>query len=73
MNRNGFERAVSAAGGQRALAERIGVTQSMVWYWLTRSKKGVPAEHVRRIEEATGIPAHELRPDVFPNPQTGAQ
>ncbi|MCT8970617.1 helix-turn-helix domain-containing protein [Microbaculum sp. A6E488] len=55
-------------GGQKPLAAKIGTTQSQVWYWLTRSKKGVSAEFVIPIEEVTGIPRHELRPDIYPAP-----
>lgn len=54
------------AGGQKPLADRIGTTQSMVWYWLTRSKKGVPGEFVLRIERETGVSRHVLRPDLYP-------
>lgn len=54
------------AGGQKPLADRIGTTQSQVWYWLTRSKRGVPAEFVLPIEQATGVPRSELRPDLWP-------
>jgi DNA-binding transcriptional regulator YdaS (Cro superfamily) len=48
------------------LADRIGTTQSQVWYWLTRSKKGVPAEFVLSIEKETGVSRAELRPDLWP-------
>jgi DNA-binding transcriptional regulator YdaS (Cro superfamily) len=48
------------------LADRIGTTQSQVWYWLTRSKRGVPAEFASKIEEATGVPRSDLRPDIWP-------
>lgn len=62
----GLKRAIEAAGGQNRLAKRINVTQSQVWYWLARSKKGVPAEHVLDIERETGISRSELRPDIWP-------
>lgn len=61
-----LERACEAAGGQKSLADRIGTTQSQVWYWLKRSKRGVPAEFAAKIEEATGVPRSELRPDLWP-------
>ncbi len=63
-----LERAISVAGGQSALARKIGKSQGHVWHWLKVAKR-VPAEAVLAIEEATGVPRHELRPDVYP--QTG--
>lgn len=60
-----LSRATEKAGGQLALAKAIGTTQSNVWTWLNKSKRGVPAEMAGRIEAATGVPRHELRPDVF--------
>jgi DNA-binding transcriptional regulator YdaS (Cro superfamily) len=67
--RESLERACKLSGGQKALAEAIGTGQSQVWYWLMRSKKGVPAEFVLKIEQVTGVPRHEIRPDIFPPPQ----
>lgn len=66
MANEALRRAVDIAGGQKPLAERIGSTQSHVWYWLERSKKGVPAQYCLAIERETGVSVHELRPDVFP-------
>jgi DNA-binding transcriptional regulator YdaS (Cro superfamily) len=63
---DGLKRAIEAAGGQKRLAKRINVTQSQVWYWLMRSKKGVPAERVLDIERETGVSRTELRPDIWP-------
>ena len=68
-NHSALERAVAVAGGQLALAKAINTTQSNVWTWLNRSKRGVPGEWVRAVEAATGIPRHELRPDIYPAPQ----
>lgn len=36
-----------------------------VQYWRAA---GVPAKHVLRVSSVTGIPAHIIRPDVFPDP-----
>lgn len=66
MTTEALKRACDVVGGQKPLADKIGTTQSQIWYWLERSKKGVPAEFVIRIEEATGIPRNELRPDLYP-------
>ena len=66
MATHALRRACRVAGGQKPLADKIGTTQSQVWYWLERSKRGVPAEFVLRIEKATGVSRHELRPDLYP-------
>lgn len=66
MSTEALRRACDAAGGQSKLARRIGTTQSQVWYWLTQSKKGVPAEFVLPIERETGVTRSELRPDLYP-------
>lgn len=66
MSSEALERACRAAGGQKRLADRIGTTQGQVWYWLFRSKRGVPAEFVLPIERETGVSRSELRPDLWP-------
>jgi len=68
MANDALKRACEIAGGQKPLATKIGTTQSQVWYWLEKSKKGVSAEFCISIERETGVPRHELRPDIFSNP-----
>ncbi len=65
-------RAIKRAGGQKPLADKIGTSQSQVWYWLTRSKKGVPGEFALAIEAVTGVSRHELRPDLYGKAARGA-
>lgn len=50
----------SNRGQQIALAKHLGLYPSTVSQW-----KQVPAEHVRRVSEFTGIPMAVLRPDIF--------
>lgn len=66
-----LERAIGIAGGQSALAEKIGKKQAHVAMWLKRQK--VPAEVCADIETATdgAVTCHELRPDVFRTPTAG--
>jgi len=59
-----IEEAVNRAGGQTALALSIGVKQAHVWNWLHRGTP-VTAELCKKIEALTGVPSHDLRPDVF--------
>ena len=60
-------KAVKAAGGQTELANLINTKQQNVWQWLNRDGKA-SAKYVVKISEATGVPCHELRPDIFPTP-----
>lgn len=66
MSNEALKRACELAGSQERLAKRIGTTQSQVWYWLAKSKRGVPAEFVLPIERETGVSRSELRPDLYP-------
>jgi DNA-binding transcriptional regulator YdaS (Cro superfamily) len=61
----GLEAAIARAGGQKALAKLLGVGQSYVSNWKNRNKR-VPAERVLEIERVTGVPRHQLRPDLYP-------
>lgn len=65
LNQTALAEAVEAAGGQLALATKIGTSQSNVWEWLRRSKRGVPAEWVLAVEGASGVSRHALRPDIY--------
>lgn len=57
--------AVRLIGGQSATARLLSVDQSTVHEWL-RSGRLLPAEHVLKVECATGISRHDLRPDIYP-------
>lgn len=58
---NGLDKAITVAGGVGKLASAIGVAQTAVSNWKSR---GVPVEQCPAIERSTGVPCHELRPDV---------
>ncbi len=60
-----FHRAIQTIGGQSAFGRLIGRPQSTVWEWVDRRKQ-IPAEFVLKVEAATGISRHELRPDIYP-------
>lgn len=68
MSKEALNRAIEACGSQEALAQKIGVSQQLISYWVKRAKAGVPAEFVLAIEKATGIARSELRPDIYPAP-----
>lgn len=63
----GFEKAIQAAKSQARLGKLIGRPQQTISYW---KRHGVPAEAAILIEQATGVPRHEIRPDVF-GPKVG--
>ncbi|ODU71375.1 MAG: hypothetical protein ABT11_04205 [Novosphingobium sp. SCN 66-18] len=57
--------AVARIGSQGAMARLCGVRQPSVWKWINRAK-ALPAEHVLKVEQATGVSRHDLRPDIYP-------
>lgn len=60
-----LNRAVKIAGSDTALAAAIGTTPQLVRYWKRFAKNGASAAFAQKIEAATGVPRHELRPDIF--------
>ncbi|MDH7789158.1 transcriptional regulator [Ochrobactrum sp. AN78] len=61
MLRSQVALAVQAAGGVSTLARTLGIKHPAIYGW-TR----IPSEHVLKVEEVTGIPCYELRPDIYP-------
>lgn len=57
----------AAAGGITAFAEKIGVDRTTPYAWTK-----VPAHHARKVAEVTGIPRHEIRPDLYEAPTAEA-
>ena len=57
--------AVKLLGSQAELARLAKVSPTAVMKWL-RSEEGLPARFVLVVEAATGVPRHELRPDIYP-------
>lgn len=51
------------------LARKLGVSASAISQWDGK----VPVTRVAAVEAATGIPRHELRPDIFNMPSEAAQ
>lgn len=60
-----LQRAVSVLGGQSAMARLCNVTQGAVWRWVKVTGQ-LPSEMVLRVEAATGVSRHDLRPDIYP-------
>ncbi len=59
------QKAIDKAGSQKALAERLNRSQSLISSWL-RNEKKVSVSSVPEIVELTGgeVQAHQLRPDL---------
>ena len=55
-------RAITAAGGGAKLARALGIKRAAVHGWKTTA---IPAARVPAVSRITGIPLHELRPDLF--------
>jgi len=64
MANEALHEAVKIAGSQSALSRLIGVTQQHISH-LLRTGKPVSAEQAVKIEKATGVPRHRLRPDLW--------
>lgn len=45
------------------LADKLGITLQAVTQW-----KRIPPKRCHEISDLTGIPPHELRPDIFRRP-----
>ncbi|MBS1015181.1 helix-turn-helix domain-containing protein [Acetobacter persici] len=62
MMTDAVKRAIEAAGGVAVLAQQLGIKAPSIYSW-----RAIPPKRVRAIARITGIPAAELRPDMFGN------
>ena len=60
MDEKTFHRAL---GNPQKLAEAIGTTPDMIYVW--RQRRTIPAKWVVKVSNATGVPPHDMRPDIF--------
>lgn len=49
-------------GLRKRIAVALGITHGAISQW-----SRVPAERVLDVERVTGIPRHQLRPDLYPS------
>lgn len=55
------------------LARAIEVDYQLIQGWRVKSRKyATPAEYCQAVAQKSGIPLHELRPDIYPSPQQQA-
>lgn len=57
-----LKRAINAAGGLAGLAEPLGISIQAISQW-----DEVPPLRVLAVERISGVPRHELRPDLYPS------
>ncbi len=58
-------RAINAVGGLAGLAGPLGISIQAISQW-----DEVPPLRVLAVESVSGVPRHELRPDIYPAPET---
>ena len=58
-----LKKAVEKAGGQSAVARKIGCTSQAVSKWCATGE--VPLKRLVAFEEATGVPREQLYPELF--------
>lgn len=61
---NAIDKAIQIAGGQVKLADAVGCRQATVSYWAKVGRVG--HNFTLKVEAATGVSRHELRPDLYP-------
>lgn len=59
---------IKTTGGVTKIACELGVPVATVSSWGLRNQ--VPATRVLDFERITGVPRHEIRPDIYPSPQS---
>jgi hypothetical protein len=64
-----IKRVAESMGGIPALADALRIHRTAPHFW----KMGVPVKRARAVSELTGIPLHELRPDVWEAPELPAK
>lgn len=64
-----LQKAICTAGGPDEFAAALGVPRERVEHWLTRSKK-LSVVHCTKAEKLFGVSCFDLRPDMYPAPQS---
>jgi DNA-binding transcriptional regulator YdaS (Cro superfamily) len=62
-----LKRAIESLGTAEALARKLFIKPQAISQW-----ERVPPLRVLDVERHTGIPRHELRPDLYPAPEGAA-
>lgn len=59
-----IDKVVRIMGGQSKLARALGITPQAVQQWVSDGR--VSHKRVVDVSRKTGVPCHELRPDLYP-------
>lgn len=59
---------IDRSGGVTKFARELGLPIATVSSWGLRNQ--IPVKRVLDVERITGVPRHELRPDIYPAPQS---
>jgi len=62
-----IKHAATNVGGVTKLSTLLGLSRAAVSIW-----RRVPAERVLQVEGLTGVPRHDLRPDLYPREPGGS-
>ena len=68
IKRPNLNRACDEAGGQTALATKIGESQKLIWHLLNRAGS-IKANVALKISDATGIPFADIVSDFSNSPE----
>lgn len=66
--RRAIELSLQRVHTKTALGRELGVTRQAISQW----GDTIPPEHVAKLSAMSGVPCHEIRPDIFPRPDAAA-
>jgi DNA-binding transcriptional regulator YdaS (Cro superfamily) len=59
-----IRRAVEIVGGEKACAKEFGCTFQAIQFWIRKGR--VPAKHIIKLEQLSGVTRHEIDSDIYP-------
>jgi DNA-binding transcriptional regulator YdaS (Cro superfamily) len=62
--KTGLQKAIEILGGYSAMARKLGIDRNAIRRW-----HSVPDHWIIEIEQLTGVPREELRPDLYLAPR----
>jgi len=60
---NAIDKAVATATSATAFATQLGISRQLLHMW--QKNKRCPAHWALKVEAASGVSRHELRPDIY--------